>query len=388
MNAASDSLVGQVLADTYVVERLLGRGSMGAVYVAKHQRLPSRVAVKVLLAEAASNPEIFARFRREAEITSGLRHPNLMQALDFNHLADGTPYIIMEYLEGEDLGAHLRGRGRIGYAEAAHLAHAVGAGLTAAHGREVVHRDLNPPNIFLARHEQGAQILVVPKIVNFSIAKIRHAHTDTQRTQDQQLLGTPHYMSPEQARGENAQVDHRTDQWALAAILYECLSGQRAFNGSGIAAVIYQVVMVESAPLSELVADVPAHAVAAIQRALSKHREQRFPSVAEFVDAFCAGAPVTPLALTTGLVRPDQRPRWPRSWPLVPAAGLLLTGLLWAVGHRGATQRSEPSRLVQPALPVTAPVRESPPRAPLSGPDAGVPQPEASIPAMAKDSAS
>ena len=285
MPGAESSLVGLVLAETYRVERLLGKGGMGAVYAAAHLRLPTKVAVKVLHAEAAVNPEIFTRFRREAEITSALRHPNIVQVLDFNRLQDGTPYLVMEYLDGEDLHARLRQRGRLSYQETVTLVRAVGAGLVAAHKKGVVHRDLKPQNIFLCRQEEGDALLEIPKIVDFGISKIRHAATDTQQTQDQQLLGTPNYMSPEQARGENTQVDARTDQWALAAIVYQCLTGRLAFAGESLAAIIYKVVLEEPPRLRTLVPEVPEWAEAAIVRALSKEREARFPSVLDFVRA-------------------------------------------------------------------------------------------------------
>ncbi len=288
------SLVGRVLANTYRVEGLLGKGGMGAVYAASHLRLPTKVAVKVLHAEAASNPEIFARFRREAEITSGLRHPNIVQVLDFNNLDDGTPYLIMEYLHGEDLHQRLQKRGRLSYEEVVNLLRAVGAGLMAAHKREVVHRDLKPQNIFLCRPDQndsGDDLVEVPKIVDFGISKIRHASTDTQQTQDQQLLGTPNYMSPEQARGNNSEVDSRTDQWALAAIVYQCLTGQLAFSGTTLAGIIYSVVLSEPPPLREMCPEVPEYAEAAVRRALSKRREDRFASVLDFVRGF-SGQPL------------------------------------------------------------------------------------------------
>src|SRR5262249_1528750 len=154
-----------------------------------------------------------------------------------------------------------------------------GSGLSAAHKRTVVHRDLKPQNIFLARHEQGDDIIEIPKIVDFGISKIRHAVVDSLKTRDQQLLGTPNYIAPEEGRGLNSEVDHRTDQWALAAILYQSLTGRLAFFGDTLAAIIYQVVLAEPPPLRSLAPDAPAFAEEAILRALSKDRERRFPSI-------------------------------------------------------------------------------------------------------------
>src|SRR5581483_6411776 len=182
----------------------------------------------------------------------------------FNHLPDGTPYLVMEFLEGEDLQARIMRLGRMPYQDVVALCRAIAAGLQAAHKREVVHRDLKPQNIFLSRQDEGEQVVEIVKIVDFGISKIRHAQADTQQTRDQQLLGTPNYMSPEQARGNNSEVDHRTDQWALGAIAYLCLTGRLAFSGDTLANIIYQVVLHEPPPVRSLAPDVPEHAELAI----------------------------------------------------------------------------------------------------------------------------
>ena len=144
---STDALIGTVVADSYRIERLLGKGGMGAVYLAKHIRLPRQVAIKFLHKSAAAEPEAFARFRREAEITSSLHHPSILEVQDFNQLPDGTPYLVMEFLEGEDLDARLQRRGRLPIGETLAIVKAVGAGLQAAHKRQIVHRDLKPGKI-------------------------------------------------------------------------------------------------------------------------------------------------------------------------------------------------------------------------------------------------
>lgn len=225
MSGAESSLVGRVLAQTYRVERLLGKGGMGAVYEAAHLRLPTKVAVKVLHAEAAANEEIFTRFRKEAEITSALRHPNIVQVLDFNHLPDGTPYLVMEYLDGEDLHARLRQRGRLSYQEAVTLMRAIGAGLTAAHKKGVVHRDLKPSNVMLVRDSavpRGERV----KVLDFGIAKLLQGQA--KETAPNAVMGTPQYMSPEQCRGAGG-VDEKTDVYALGLMLFEMVAGRPPF---------------------------------------------------------------------------------------------------------------------------------------------------------------
>jgi serine/threonine-protein kinase len=280
--------IGTIISDTYCIERLLGKGGMGAVYLARHVRLPRQVAIKFLLTDAGSDPTAFARFRREAEITSSLHHPNILEVQDFNQLPDGTPYLVMEFLEGEDLDARLQRQGRLSVPETLAITKAVGAGLQAAHKRQIVHRDLKPGNIFLVRVEQGDEVLEIPKILDFGISKIRQAYSSAaKQTQDRQLLGTPLYMSPEQARGNNSLVDERTDQWALAVIVYQCLTGAPPFLADDLPGVLLKVVTEAPMPVQQLNEQVPPAIDQVLARALNKEREERFPSVAEFVKALC-----------------------------------------------------------------------------------------------------
>jgi serine/threonine-protein kinase len=306
----STGLIGTTIANTYRIERLIGEGGMGAVYAARHLRLPTAVAVKTLHIEGGASPEVQARFRREAEITSTLRHPNIVQVTDFNVLDDGTPYLVMELLEGEDLHARLQRVGKLPLGEALTLIRAVGAGLTAAHKRDIVHRDLKPQNIFIAKQGDGTEI---PKIVDFGISKITAGTDAVMRTRENMLMGTPNYMSPEQARGKNSEVDARTDQWALATIAYQCLTGKVAFVGDTLADVIYQVVMAEPPPVQELAPDVPAPLVAALTRALAKTREERFPSIGDFVQSLDTPQPQALVGRNNGTPAKTATPA-----PLVP----------------------------------------------------------------------
>ncbi|MGZ3446204.1 MAG: serine/threonine-protein kinase, partial [Myxococcaceae bacterium] len=187
--------VGAVVAETYRIEGLLGRGGMGAVWAAEHLRLPGKhVAVKVLLDAAAGGDEMLQRFRREAEIASRLGHPNIVEVLDFNTLPSGQPYIVLEYLQGETLAARVAG-GRLQLEEALAITRQIGSALQAAHRAGVVHRDLKPDNVFLCTPEEDMPTKV--KVLDFGISKIRGSQS--LRTQDAILMGTPQYMSPEQA---------------------------------------------------------------------------------------------------------------------------------------------------------------------------------------------
>ena len=289
---ASSALdVGVVVADAYEITGLLGKGGMGAVWGARHLRLPGkRVAIKVLLG-GADDAQALARFRREAEIASRIGHAGIVEVLDFNQLADGTPYQVLEYLAGESLGARLR-RGPLPTATALDYARQIGSALAAAHRAGVVHRDLKPENIFLCPTDAGGVVAERVKVLDFGISKIRGSQT--LKTQDQVLIGTPQYMAPEQASGQNAAVDARTDLFALGAIVYEMLAGRPAFSGDSVVAVIMNVVTGTPTPLATLAPGAGPVVVAAVERALAKKPEDRFADVGAFIEAL-TGRPLQTL---------------------------------------------------------------------------------------------
>jgi serine/threonine protein kinase len=273
---------GTVIADTYEITRLLGQGGMGAVWEAKHLRLPGkRVVVKVLLF-GATDAVVLARFRREAEIGSRLGHPNIVQVLDFNTLADGTPYIVLELLQGESLASRLQ-RGPLSLEEVKSVVTQVGSALAAAHREGIVHRDLKPDNVFLCPTDLGGEVRDVVKVLDFGISKIRGSKTVL--TQDAALIGTPQYMAPEQATGRNDEIDTRTDVFAFGAMTFEMIAGTPPFSGDTLASVIHAIVYSPTPSLAQVAKDVPPAVVAAIERALDKDRAARFPDVGSFVKA-------------------------------------------------------------------------------------------------------
>jgi len=273
---------GTVIADTYEITRLLGQGGMGAVWEAKHLRLPGkRVVVKVLLF-GATDAVVLARFRREAEIGSRLGHPNIVQVLDFNTLADGTPYIVLELLQGESLAARLQ-RGPLPLEEVKSVVTQVGSALAAAHREGIIHRDLKPDNVFLCPTDLGGEVRDVVKVLDFGISKIRGSKTVL--TQDAALIGTPQYMAPEQATGRNDDIDTRTDVFAFGAMTFEMIAGTPPFSGDTLASVIHAIVYSPTPSLAEVAKDVPPAVIAAIERALDKDRAARFPDVGSFVKA-------------------------------------------------------------------------------------------------------
>ncbi len=275
--------VGSVLGETYELVRLIGQGGMGAVWEASHLRLPGkRVAVKVLLATISAGSEAFTRFRREAEIASRLGHPNIVEVIDFNVLPSGAPYLVLELLQGENLASRLR-RGPIPPAETMAIVRQIGAGLSAAHRHGVVHRDLKPDNVFLCPAEDEGATAPRVKVLDFGISKI--TGSSTLQTQEQRVMGTPQYMAPEQAKGQNSSVDARADVFALGTIVYEMLAGRSAFSGENLAEVVFKVVYEQPTPLAQLSPGAPAHVLAAVERALAKEAVDRWPDIPTMIEA-------------------------------------------------------------------------------------------------------
>lgn len=302
---------GTILAETYRIEGPIGKGGMGEVYQATHARLSGRYAVKLLLREVGRGQEVLRRFKQEAEITSRLRHPNIVQVIDFAQMPDGTPFMVMEFLSGHDLAEELRTVGHIPPARAVDLLDQVANGLAAAHAENIVHRDLKPANIFLTPLPGRRRELA--KIVDFGISKVRALTVGLTRTQT--VIGTPQYMAPEQARGQVRDIDARTDQFALGAIAFEMLSGQPPFQGEEISSILYQIVHEPAPTLASLGFPELANFDPVIARAMAKDRDARYPSVADFAQAL-ADATRTPLPLTQ---RPAAAPGF-SSAPTLSAA--------------------------------------------------------------------
>jgi serine/threonine protein kinase len=270
--------VGQVLVETYRVERLVAEGGMAAVYEARHLRVPKRFAVKFLRNQLQNHAEALARFRREAEIIATLEHPNIVQLVDYNVTDDGLPYIVLEFLDGEDLGARMARDGRIGLVDTLKIARQTAAALEAAHARDVTHRDLKPGNVFLTREGQV-------KVLDFGVAKLRRA---PELTAMNVVVGTVGYMSPEQISGK--EVDPRTDQFALASIVYAMLAGEPAFEIDGPVVVQANRILTHRPPD---IAGISPAVNAALQRGLAKNPFERYATVTELVEALIAAAGAT-----------------------------------------------------------------------------------------------
>ncbi|MCA9677494.1 MAG: serine/threonine protein kinase, partial [Myxococcales bacterium] len=219
--------LGRVLGGRYRLGPQLGVGGYGAVFAATDEQTGARVAIKVLSPAAAQSPELLTRFHREAIAASRARHPHVVEVSDFDVDVDGTQYIVMEHLDGNDLSKTLDEVGALSPVRALTIAAQCARGLAAVHRVGILHRDLKPANVFLVRHDGGAEVV---KIIDFGISKLTRAAGDyTDVTSASKVVGTPCYMAPEQARG--APLDVRTDVYALGVMLFEMLVGERPFTG-------------------------------------------------------------------------------------------------------------------------------------------------------------
>ena len=293
-------LIGETLRGTYRILSVLDQGGMGLVFDAEHTRLRRRVAVKVLARHLVSDAQALARFNREAEIISQLEHPHIVQILDFDTTEQGEPYIVMELLKGESLSDRLEREGCLPIAECARIVHQVASGLFAAHQASIVHRDLKPANIFLL--EMPGQGTLV-KLLDFGISK--RVGVGRSLTGEFDVLGTPDYMAPEQALGKTASVDHRGDQYALAVIAFEMLSGQTPFSGTDLMDVLQKVVSAEAPAIERFAPHVSPVVGVVLKRGLEKSPEARYDNVLEFALAFSSACDcsVPPPSESLGVAR-------------------------------------------------------------------------------------
>jgi serine/threonine protein kinase len=267
-----DPMIGAVLGGSYEVIRMVGEGGMGRVYEARHQRLPTkRFAVKMLHPDMARQPDVVTRFQREAEASSVLSHPHIVDVYDVSSTPDGRPYIVAELLQGEELGDHLDRVQRMTASAAAHVVRQVCSALGAAHAAGIVHRDVKPENIFLLG--DGAHV----KVLDFGISKVGDNKDGLTKTGT--VMGTPDYMAPEQARGDK--VDSRADIYATGAMLYRALTGKKPFEGRDPMATLTAVLTEEPPRPSEINPGVPLSLELVIQRAMAKNPAERFQTMAE-----------------------------------------------------------------------------------------------------------
>ncbi len=344
-----EELIGRTLGGTYRVERRLGSGGMGAVFRATHLRTSRPYAVKVLLPEVAARRDAMQRFRREAEAVGALGHANVVAVHDFD-VADGWAYLVMDLLEGEDLSSRIERSGRLSLSESLAILEGVAAGLGAAHERGMVHRDLKPANIFLAR-QPGAPERAI--LLDFGLAKSLVDEGDLSKlTATGVVMGTPQYMSPEQASGYP--LDERADLYSLATIFYEMLSGRVPFSAPSVPALFAKLATDPAPPIDLHRRDLPPALTSVLARALAKSPAERYPSAAHLVSAVRDAARLPAAALPNIALPAAVQPA--PSTPVGNAAGSWPRG----VDPHGATQAT-PADVLRAQTPVALP-SAAPPR--------------------------
>ncbi len=285
-----DYAVGQVLQGRFRIEHVIGVGSMGVVLAARHLELDERVAIKFIRAEMQRVPGVMQRFAREAKAAVTIKSEHVAQVFDVGTAEGIGPYIVMEYLEGRDLGAILEMEGRLTIRRAVHYVMQACEALAVAHSNGITHRDIKPENLFLT--QKGDLELV--KLLDFGISKAaltgKVFGDELSSVEAQCLLGTPLYMSPEQIRAA-AEIDHRTDIWSLGAVLYELLTARSAFVADSVRQVWTRILETSPAPLALHCPEAPPSLQAVIDRCLEKDPERRYQNVAELAIALLPFAP-------------------------------------------------------------------------------------------------
>ncbi len=343
-------LEGKVIGGRYTLGHKLGQGGMGAVYAATQTSLGRRVAIKLLLPILSGDPALIARFQGEAERAGRLNHPNIVQVLDFGREADGSVWIAMELLEGEALTDRIE-RGALSEAEVVAIAKSTLAGLEAAHADHLVHRDLKPDNIFLARTPGVGDVV---KILDFGIAKLLDGDSTAKLTATGLVIGTPLYMSPEQARGDD--LDQRSDLYSLGAVMYEALTGQPPFTGRNYNALLVAVLTDTPRPIQEVRPDLSPELADVVMRALSKEPAHRFTNAHEMSVALSTFTPKTelpPARQDIGLASTMATPQIGSVTPvnITPIAG--------GVGTPIPTRASDGAAAASAAHAATAPMSEA-----------------------------
>ncbi|MFY9222558.1 MAG: serine/threonine-protein kinase [Blastocatellia bacterium] len=274
-----DELLGTVIDGKYKLEKCIGRGGMGAVYLATHIQVNNKVAIKVLLKSLIeAHPAAYDRFRREAQATGRIKHPNAVSVTDFGQTDDGTAYLAMEYVDGKPLRRLLDKNGKLSLNQFLNLAKQICAGISAAHKAGVIHRDIKPDNVMVEVVDNQE----VARVLDFGIAKLRDSQQHTNLTETGALLGTPNYMSPEQCTGNP--IDHRTDIYSLGVMFYQMISGELPFKAPNAPALIIMHVTQAPTHLKEICPSVPESLTKVIMQTLEKNPNDRQRSVVELIE--------------------------------------------------------------------------------------------------------
>lgn len=279
--------VGDIIAGRYRVQRVLGIGGMGVVVAARHEELDTLVAIKMLRPEILMNRDVVARFAAEARAAVRIKSEHVARVTDVGTLPEGSPYMVMEYLEGSDLAELVQKRGKLPLHEAVDYVLQACEALAEAHSLGIIHRDLKPGNLFLCRRADGSELV---KVLDFGISKTTGTGSNPSLTGTSTLLGSPTYMSPEQLSSSKS-VDCRTDIWALGIILHEILSGEVPFRSDTLPELFLAIVQKQPPGLEQLRPDLPRGFAEVVLRCLEKDRSRRFENVGQLAVALAEFAP-------------------------------------------------------------------------------------------------
>ncbi|HVY49351.1 MAG TPA: serine/threonine-protein kinase [Minicystis sp.] len=329
-DAQRDSLVGSTLGSSYTIVRVIGEGGMGRVYEARHTRIGSkRFAIKMLHPEFARQPDVISRFQREAEAAAAIRSPFVVDVYDVDRSQDGRPYLVGEFLEGKEFADYLAEVKKMPVGPAVRIVRQICKALAAAHDQGVVHRDMKPENVFLT----GDMARPTAKVIDFGISKIGDT-PGTALTKTGMIMGTPSYMAPEQARGEK--VDHRADVYAVGAILYCALTGQRPFDRGDPTATLTAVLTQDPPRPRSIEPSIPEPLEVIVQRAMAKRPSDRHQSMQEL------DAELAPYDVGEELVLPSA-----------PGSSPFLSGAATTTGkHRASGLLDKQAREVSMARPM------------------------------------
>jgi serine/threonine-protein kinase len=309
--------IGQTLDTKYRIVRVIGVGGMGTVYEGEHTLIRRRVAIKVLAEDSSRTPDSLRRFEREAQAAGQIGSDHILEVLDVGTTEDGHRYMVMEYLEGETLAARLERVGRMTPAQIAPLARQILAGLAAAHDARIIHRDLKPGNVFVLREKAGLRDFV--KLIDFGISKFEQPGVPSRLTQSGAVLGTPYYMSPEQARGKA--VDTRSDLHACGVILFEAVTGRMPFEGGNFNELMFRIGTGKRPSARDFVPDLDPRFEAIIERAMRLRARERYQTANEFAKDLERWMRDNSLSTTTGdIVLSDLGPLLPPAPELDRAA--------------------------------------------------------------------